>query len=283
MNNKQLAHIWAQQRRDSGKGSSFYFEGTTIYSYGRHFPIARFTEDAHGKKCVLFTTRGYSNSTAKHINYTRAALHGLDIPCFYVNDPSSTPGISEAETLKKRAFESIVLAGRARSRKESLLNQARSYEAQFFALCRAFKIKHEDARKKTIISPAQVKELQAAAAVEEKKAAAQRAKQAAAREKEIKLARADWMNGKENSVPYYAAEPVMLRIKGEELQTSRGAVVPLEAARALFARAEKTSPEAVAAETPKIGEFRVNRMEGGSVIIGCHSVPYAEIKRVFTA
>ena len=36
--------MWANQARDGAKGSSFYFNGDTIYSYGPHFPIARHVE-----------------------------------------------------------------------------------------------------------------------------------------------------------------------------------------------------------------------------------------------
>lgn len=84
MNNKQLAHIWAQQDREKGNASHFFFERETIYSYGHHFPIARFVMDARGQKCVLFTYQGYSNSTAKHINYTRDALRGLGYSIYEV-------------------------------------------------------------------------------------------------------------------------------------------------------------------------------------------------------
>lgn len=38
-----VAHLWAHQTQDHARNKlgNFYFDGATIYSYGRHFPIAR--------------------------------------------------------------------------------------------------------------------------------------------------------------------------------------------------------------------------------------------------
>lgn len=82
-NNSNVAHIWAQQN-ESGRieGSNFFAVGTSIYSYGSHFQIARFID----KKTVLFTTKGYSPTTLKHISHTNRALDGLDVTVFNVPD-----------------------------------------------------------------------------------------------------------------------------------------------------------------------------------------------------
>jgi hypothetical protein len=84
--NAMVAHVWAQQEQDEGRSGNgnFYFSGPTIYSYGSHFPIATFTRDAHGERCVLFTTGDYSVSTARHITYTSRALDGLNVKVWNV-------------------------------------------------------------------------------------------------------------------------------------------------------------------------------------------------------
>ena len=90
-NMAEVAHIWAQQTQDEGRCSNGFFEGDTIYSYGKHFPIARiFTDDA-GNKTVFFTTRTYSNTTAKHIGYTNNACSHMDT--LYMNDIVTTDDI----------------------------------------------------------------------------------------------------------------------------------------------------------------------------------------------
>jgi hypothetical protein len=85
--NSQVAHVWAQQNQATGRSGNgqFYFEGATIFSYGGHFPIARFVE-ANGSRVVLFTAADYSVTTGRHKSYVRGALHGLDVPCLSVPD-----------------------------------------------------------------------------------------------------------------------------------------------------------------------------------------------------
>jgi len=45
---------------------SMFFEKNAIYSYGYHFPIAKRVLKQDGSILYLFTSQGYSNSTAKH-------------------------------------------------------------------------------------------------------------------------------------------------------------------------------------------------------------------------
>ena len=82
-----VAHAFALQEQSVGtnSGRTFYFEGDSLYSYGRHFCIARFT----GEGTVLFTERKYSNTTAKHINHAWRALNHLHlIQCPYPDRPA---------------------------------------------------------------------------------------------------------------------------------------------------------------------------------------------------
>ena len=58
--NAQVVEAWAQGRHASG-GNTFT-DGTTIWSYGYHFPIAKHLTDGR----VLYNITHYSNTTAKH-------------------------------------------------------------------------------------------------------------------------------------------------------------------------------------------------------------------------
>lgn len=78
----EIPHLWANQTQGEARNphGNFYFEGATIYSYGRHFPIATIEGND-----VLFTLRSYSNTTAKHIWKAEAAVsHKNIIYCFDV-------------------------------------------------------------------------------------------------------------------------------------------------------------------------------------------------------
>lgn len=67
--NSQLCHAWANKLQDYGKGSSMFFEGPVIYSYGHHYEIARFVDAPNGEKVVFVNSNGYSKTTAKHTSH----------------------------------------------------------------------------------------------------------------------------------------------------------------------------------------------------------------------
>jgi len=80
----EIAHLWAHQAQDAARNpqGNFYFTGDTIYSYGSHFPIAKIVTvpKGHnkGKQAVLFTNKGYSKTTAKHVKAVYSAIHRYD-------------------------------------------------------------------------------------------------------------------------------------------------------------------------------------------------------------
>lgn len=69
MSNKQLADNFASGATED-KGSNMFIDGDTIYSYGRHFPIARRMPDG----TINFTTRKYSQSTTIQTSKVRSSL-----------------------------------------------------------------------------------------------------------------------------------------------------------------------------------------------------------------
>lgn len=80
--NDMVAHVWAQQRQQSGRSSNgnFYFEGRTLYSYGGHFPVGIFA--APGGP-VFLNADSYTVSTSKHQSYARRAVSHVS-PRFYM-------------------------------------------------------------------------------------------------------------------------------------------------------------------------------------------------------
>ena len=77
-----VAHLFNAQSQSTATTPTrnFYFSGKSIYSYGSHFCIAKFVD----YNTLLFTERGYSNTTAKHISITASATSNRDkIYCPY--------------------------------------------------------------------------------------------------------------------------------------------------------------------------------------------------------
>jgi len=145
MNHQQVAHVWANRNKPRGKGANLFFEGGTIYSYGRHFPIASFAKNKAGKECVLFTNDTYSKSTARHCSYTRRALDGLPYEIFYVPKPTETPTeytIKDAiEDYIRKAKDLVYKARRARTQGPYHMESARDLLHQAERLAKFFKIR----------------------------------------------------------------------------------------------------------------------------------------------
>lgn len=79
--NAQVAHVWAAQSQEYGRGSNFYFHGPVIFSYRDTWPLAVFTpfKDSDGRRIVIVNAESVSVSTSRHLSYARSALHGLPV------------------------------------------------------------------------------------------------------------------------------------------------------------------------------------------------------------
>lgn len=74
MNNSMVAHLWANEKKESGKGSNLFFEGRSIYSYDYHFEVGRIVRNKCGEKAYLLNDKYYSSSTCKHQRCVRSAI-----------------------------------------------------------------------------------------------------------------------------------------------------------------------------------------------------------------
>jgi len=87
-NNNELAAVWVARSQDEGRspGERMYFTGDTIYSYGPHFPIARFFTAPNGEEVVLFTTQNHSNTTNRHMRIVQSAVNRAGYRVVYCGD-----------------------------------------------------------------------------------------------------------------------------------------------------------------------------------------------------
>lgn len=65
-NTNEVIHVFSQQTQSEGRNQSgsIFFEYAKIYSYGYHYLLGEFID----KETILINDKGYSNTTAKHIN-----------------------------------------------------------------------------------------------------------------------------------------------------------------------------------------------------------------------
>ena len=117
------------QDRPTTQNRTFYFIGDTIYSYGNHFPIAR-----HVNGVVLFTTRGYSVTTAGHKGIVLSRV----LTCGYSRSKTFRDHKEHLADYRARIKDEIVKYRRARQNKpyiveyvQRLVNEANEYAKHF--------------------------------------------------------------------------------------------------------------------------------------------------------
>lgn len=312
-NYSELAHVWAQFTQPEGNAGKMFFRDTNkVYSsyisYGHHYCIAeRHTAKDGRTPVILVNSNGYSPTTGRHTSEVVGAISHLK--SFHVPDNSDPLAPENKNELLDRVinrFEGLMLkrSGFYSTYKES--GQDNCYARHFFYeavetfndYCATFGIKDRidigaDLR-------AEIDEVCAYRAERERVADETRlANRAAFRNLTVeeqtrieceRAAKRDaaalrkfnsqieaWKGGAgPASLHAVPNSVVLLRIKGDILETSRGARVPLDEARALYASL-KTGRDI--AKKP-IGHYRINSVGSTHVIIGCHTVPIEEIRRV---
>ena len=273
-----VAHLWAHKAQKSARnGGNVYFDGDTIYSYGSHFPIARHVETRHGR-AVLFTTRDYSVTTSGHKWTVLGACKHLTV--FHVQHPTDTDRKAQFAEYRERYLALARKYSRARSNKPWILGSLRDLVdeanrfAQFFGLrCR-------------LSLPDDLSGMVAECQAIEKreKARKQRAEAKRAREEQERIRQ--WANGETDYCPSNG-QAIRLRVKDDELQTSRGARVPLDHAIKAFRVIKRLRSKGESYErngyTIHLGHFALDAIDPqGNVTAGCHNVAWEEIERVAT-
>jgi len=279
----ECAHVWAQQSQDSGKSANMFFEGTRIFSYGYHYCIANFIKP----NLVLINSKGYSNSTAKHHNHVLRSLRN-DIKSFSVpsvgwskydfqNEIDHKENLAYFEGLIKSNLEKAKTATKSTN---WLINNAGFLHSDLVDYCNAFNLPLPE---KFNLSD----DLITRAKKQEQKENEARLKrelfEAKQNEAILNYALPAWLNS-ENTFSFedkiYSSDKVgnlpncYLRVKGENVNTSKGANVPLKAAKVLFEMIKQGKD----IKGWQIGNYTVISLNG-VLTIGCHKIERSEINR----
>ncbi len=276
-----VAHAWAHQTGRNCNGHSIFYDGDTIYSYGRHFPIARLVK-AGNSTVVFFTTRTYSNTTAKHLSYTRQAVHHMTV--FDVVDPSKDDHAANFDGMARAASDLVAKADRARTAGDRYLSQAGDILENANRYAALFGLKRPVLNLESlgvVIAGLDARMKRAKAKAERERKAAE-----ARRFAEQEEARQAWIAGERQHWHGAAADgSALLRVMGDELQTSQGAAVPLaHAIKAFrFVKMVRQSGNAWArnGHVIRVGHFQIDRITAaGDLTAGCHRVGWPEIERI---
>lgn len=107
MNNRTIAHLWANEKKESANGSNFFFEGESIYSYGYHFEAGRIVRNKRGEKAYLINSIHYSSTTSKHQYFVRSAIP-TDSKIFSVGYNMSNTGNMAFVTSKLESIKDAI-------------------------------------------------------------------------------------------------------------------------------------------------------------------------------
>lgn len=285
--NRMVPHIWAQQNQPEGRGSNLFFDGPTIYSYGRHFPIASYVINPAGERAVLFTSRRYSVTTSKHIAYVRGSWD-TSLPVFYVEN-ASADYLPYVHAENMRVFRADVVQQTEKAYRANKRYRADRIDATLRAVAKANEYAAFFQLAERIEAPSFSDEMIATARETQRVAAAKELEKRKERDRIAALDAAEslieWLSGRPANLHRHYSSPVALRcIDGETLETSKGATVPMTHARRVFAFIKQVRESGNAwarnGKTVRVGHFQVDSVDvTGDIKAGCHDIQWTEIAR----
>jgi len=288
---KQVCHIWAAQGQAEGKNTSrsIWFERDIIYSYGRHFPMARIYSIGEGRDHFYFAlvnSRTYSNTTSKHMSHVRSALQGR-MKTLHVPRPEDMRNYENethllnviADTLEE-IFNSRKIWGSHERLNDAIIDLNQYYKLiqskQVFALdfdtqLVVTKLLEEKAVKQRIKDDAK----------REKRFLADMKSDREMRERKARLGpQIDlWVShANTEHIPQHFFPFDMVRVSKDKLrvETSRGAEVPLE--RAI--RAVNLASRGLPLSGEMVGSFEIETEpdEKQFIKIGCHRISIVQAR-----
>jgi len=287
--NHEIPHLWAHQSQDEARNStrSFYFEGTTIYSYGSHFPIARHVTNERGERAVLFTIAHHSVTTSGHCSAVARAIPA-DVPVFRVPHLRSSWGdlpnhADNVENYVRRISELLGKAKRTRVNRDCHQREALGLREQLRRYVAFF-----DLSDVAVPESDELNALQAWITAHEEEERQRREETARIAEEERRREQAQQIQrfyAGDPHISYIAGVSPMLRVVGDEVQTSLGARFPVSHARCalvLIHKVRESGQEYVRnGHTIHLGHYVIDRIEAdGTVHAGCHVVKWEEIERI---
>lgn len=300
-----VAHTWAHQEKKSMHGCNLFFEGDTIYSYGRHFPIAKLIPENKRKKIkgpvVLFNSESRSVSTSKHQTIVSRAIPYdytiLDVPDFNEYEPFSKHEIARVYKLYKTQIEyNYNKAFKART-------YTQSYLATIDSLIEKGNQYLQYAGSKKRLKPLTEKDkeqLQKRVKEQDKKA----------RERNKKLLQEyyqkieEWKSFKCDDIPWlpYSVQTNIARSKtylrfnkkSNRIETSKGVQIPVavalkfrEAVKPYIDKKESYDYsnsiwDEGTDDKLKVLHFKVNSIgSDGTIVIGCHKLQWDQFEEMF--
>ena len=274
--NSELSHIWANDPDPSiGKSAnSMSCQNGKLYSYSTC--IAQIIGDT-----VIYNTHSYSVTTSKQQGYMQSATSHYSKK-IYLDIPRR--GL-DSLVFNQRDFEEIVIKPNANKANDLLVKASRSkkyatlYSGQAFSIIK--NLEKYALFTGLFYSCPDIDDLQELAIKADKEAKALEKIRRAERIKEQAEALINWRKGEDVRNRF---EITALRIKEDQIETTKGARIPLEHAVKFWGLIKSWHEKGVLYvkdhHSIHLGNYSVNRFENGILTVGCHSIPFSEIQSI---
>lgn len=286
-NSDEVCHYWANQTQFEGTAGNMFFRDSMIFSYGEHFCIARILPSG----AALFTLRGYSPSTSRHISKARsAARHRATLFC---NNPAGTAR-ENMDAARDAMNDALSAAEKPRTRqatrdghKAEALRIAERANAYLAAL------PEQESAGQTLIDISALESVRAELIAAEQAREQIKREQFEARKNDLLEALQEWRDGKIITRRGLYELPPALRLSAEHwnelghkspatVQTSHGAEIPVPDALKLWPIIRRVmSGDKDYSPGAPIGSYRLTKINtDGSIIVGCHAIAHSEIAHI---
>jgi len=287
MNNSQVAHCWANQTKAKGRGSNFFFEGKSIYSYGGHFEVARLVENEKGKTISLHTTTEYSVTTQRHKSEASWACHNLHDRFYVPSFPLRRDILPERSWFKEvfayyrnEAVESYRKAKRARvytdmhlrDAEEAIAN-ARLLKSHFPKATKGLRIRSVD--------DGEIARIEAKAKAQAKRDRKERARRDKEEKERIEREEEEWLNHERDRISYSMRYDTIHRryllrkhATKDRVQTSHGAHVTMREGEAFYKVIDRYRDRPTECPRANVNGFRLTRLQESGAVIGCHTLSW---------
>jgi len=274
---EQVAHLWANQLQTeaTNQGRNLYFKDETIYSYGTHFPIAKHTGL---NDTILFTTRNYSNTTAKQKHLVSLASRHLNIIDCHNPEGTHEENFNQYETQAENIAHK--------------LNKAKKPEIYFTQLLDLFETVQKYATFFDINIPSGLLDILNIATTPQAQELMKRREGEREEErlrKEEKQAKKliqdliDWRNFEKESL-YNNSGRDYLRYNAEKqrVETSQNVQIPVIIAKKFYFQLvdKLNSGGCLNCENLQVMEYKVIEVNQNYVKIGCHKIEWTEINNL---
>ena len=291
-NADQVIHLWANQSQSDARCRNAFFNGKSIYSYGHHYELGRFIK-YNGHEVVLINDAGYSKTTQGHINsawYAVSHKLRLRIVC---SDRSLDDTTNLVQQALIRWQDEII---------ENLfnpLNRLKFYNLEYTdgytdsnlnefnntAIKLGFKnlvLNVPDDHYELLNSHVQARfnrQTELTSPEAQAKREALRIKRDAVKLAKMQGAIQEWTQGGPVPKGLRDVSPMLIRVIGDEVQTSRGARVSLAVAQKILSRVA----QGIVQPGEAVGPFQFNKVNGDTVQIGCHTFSLEACSKILMA